>query len=115
MKALYKDRNGWCHQLGGATMVVHHWDIPLLAKLFSFFVLFLFNVKITYFTYLIQQTEDTNDVPSGKRGWHRPMALEYARHWNMQQPGSGTSWRHFMQCRSLDATIGNLNPRSGTA
>ena len=33
----------------------------------------------------IQHTEDTKDVPSGKRGWHRPMALEYARHWNMQQ------------------------------
>ena len=27
----------------------------------------------------IQHTEDTKDVPSGKREWHRPMALEYAR------------------------------------
>ena len=54
----------------------------------------------------IQHTEDTKDVPSGKRGWHRPVALEYARHWNMQQPGSGTSLCHFMQCRSLDTTVG---------
>ena len=28
----------------------------------------------------IQHTEDTKDVPSGKMGWHRPVALEYARH-----------------------------------
>ena len=26
----------------------------------------------------IQHTEDTKDVPSGERGWHRPVALEYA-------------------------------------
>ena len=32
----------------------------------------------------IQHTEDTKDVPSGKGGWHRPVALEYARHWNMR-------------------------------
>ena len=32
----------------------------------------------------IQYTKDTKDVPSGKRGWHRPVAPEYA-------------WRHFMQ------------------
>ena len=32
----------------------------------------------------IQHTEDTKDVPSGKRGRHRPVALEYARPWNMQ-------------------------------
>ena len=30
----------------------------------------------------IQHTEDTKDVPSGKRGRHRPM--EYARPWNMK-------------------------------
>ena len=54
----------------------------------------------------IQHTEDTKDVPSGKREWHRPVALEYARHWNMRQPGSGTSWHQFMQCRSLDTTVG---------
>ena len=54
----------------------------------------------------IQHTEDTKDVPSGKRRWHRPMGLEYARHWNMRQPGSGTSWHLFMQCRSLDTTVG---------
>ena len=54
----------------------------------------------------IQHTEDTKDVPSGRRGWHRPVALEYARLWNMQQPGSGTSWSYFMQCRSLDTTVG---------
>ena len=28
--------------------------------------------------YTFQHTEDTKNVPSGKRGWHRPMALEYA-------------------------------------
>ena len=33
----------------------------------------------------IQHTEDTKDVPSGQRGWHRPMALEYAaaREWHI--------------------------------
>ena len=58
---------------------------------------------VVCWVWAIQHTEDTKDVPSGNRGWHRPVALEYARPWNMQQPGSSTSWPHFMQCRSLDS------------
>ena len=54
----------------------------------------------------IQHTEETKDVPSWKSGWHKPMALKNAQPWNMQQPGSSTSWPHIMQCRSLDTTVG---------
>ena len=31
----------------------------------------------------IQTSEGTKDVPSGKGGWHRPVALEYVLLWNM--------------------------------
>ena len=32
----------------------------------------------------IQPSEGTKDVPSGKGGLHRPIALEYAPPWNMR-------------------------------